>query len=391
MKKNSILLIMFISLFFIFDKNVFAIGSCTCVYGTDTLGFKIEVSDSGTPKVTITGTAKAAAVLGTTNFAPVNFQDTATKKWKCPSTIYYEVNGSGRSVTYKNLSVTKPESGTVSQSGLVGDKSSDGDLYEANESGEETNTIYCVYGNLTLTIDNSNQVVNGSNAGCTSIGLPSYDTLSDKTKCPVYIYGLKAAVPGISGFTCRYSWTSSTGYSKIDINGSEPVIDASGTIVNTTVKTTENTASYDTGCPLGVDVTKDIYGLLKILKIVAPLLVVGLTVFEFVKAIARSEIDGEAKKLGMRLVKRLIIAVILFFLPVLVNQIMIMANIWDENGTCDFSKSADQIDSSKSGGVVTNITTTTTTTTTVGGHTTGGGGAHTSPSGVEHGGGGHRR
>lgn len=385
MKKNSILLIMFISLFFIFDKNVFAIGSCTCVYGTDTLGFKIEVSDSGTPKVTITGTAKAAAVLGTTNFAPVNFQDTATKKWKCPSTIYYEVNGSGRSVTYKNLSVTKPESGTVSQSGLVGDKSSDGDLYEANESGEETNTIYCVYGNLTLTIDNSNQVVNGSNAGCTSIGLPSYDTLSDKTKCPVYIYGLKAAVPGISGFTCRYSWTSSTGYSKIDINGSEPVIDASGTIVNTTVKTTENTASYDPGCPLGVDVTKDIYGLLKILKIVAPLLVVGLTVFEFVKAIARSEIDGEAKKLGMRLVKRLIIAVILFFLPVLVNQIMIMANIWDENGTCDFSKSADQVESP------TTTSTTTTQTTTVGGHTTGGGGTHTSPSGVEHGGGGHRR
>ena len=87
----------------------------------------------------------------------------------------------------------------------------------------------------------------------------------------------------------------------------------------------------------------------------------------------------------MRLVKRLIIAVILFFLPVLVNQIMIMANIWDENGTCDFSKSVDQVESS------TTTSTTTTQTTTVGGHTTGGGGAHTSPSGVEHGGGGHRR
>ena len=150
-----------------------------------------------------------------------------------------------------------------------------------------------------------------------------------------------------------------------------------------TKKTEEE--DYYTGCPLGEDVTKDIYGLLKILKIVAPLLVVGLTIFEFVKAVARSEIDGEAKKLGMRLVKRLIIAVILFFLPVLVNQIMIMANIWDENGTCDFSKSADQVESP------TTTSTTTTQTTTVGGHTTGGGGAHTSPSGVEHGGGGHRR
>ena len=123
--------------------------------------------------------------------------------------------------------------------------------------------------------------------------------------------------------------------------------EAEETKTESTKKTEEG--DYYTGCPLGADVTKDIYGLLKILKIAAPLLVVGLTIVEFVKAIARSEIDGEAKKLGMRLVKRLIIAVILFFLPVLVNQIMIMANIWDENGTCDFSKSADQVESSNSG------------------------------------------
>ena len=344
MKKYSILLIMFISLFFVFNKNVFAIGSCTCVYGTDALGFKIEVSDSGTPKVSIIGTASTVGVLGTTNFAPVNFQDTSTKKWKCPETIYYEVYGSGRSVHYSNLSVKKPENGTISQSALVPGKSSDGEPYEENNGGEAGNSLYCVYGNLMLTIDNSNKVVNGSNAGCTDIGIPSYDALEDKTKCPDYIYGIKVSVPRTNGYTCRYSWTRSDGLTKIERNGDEPVVDADGNVVNstTTTRITSNEADdeYYTGCPLGKHVTKDIYGLLKILKIVVPILVIGLTILEGVKAVAKGEIAGEEKKLATRFVKRLIIAVILFFLPVLVNQIMIMANIWDENGTCDFSKTS---------------------------------------------------
>ena len=108
----------------------------------------------------------------------------------------------------------------------------------------------------------------------------------------------------------------------------------------------DDSEKYYTGCPLGEDVTKDLYGLLKIVKILAPILVIGLTILEFVRSIAKGEIDGEAKKLGIRFVKRLIIAVILFFLPVLVNQVMIMANIWDESGTCDFSKSVTETVSS---------------------------------------------
>ena len=114
-------------------------------------------------------------------------------------------------------------------------------------------------------------------------------------------------------------------------------------------------------------------------------MVIGLTILEGVRAVAKGEIVGEEKKLAIRFVKRLIIAVILFFLPVLVNQIMIMANIWDENGTCDFSKTSEIIDSSET------TTTTTTKETASSGHSTGEGGSHTSPSGVEHGGGGHRR
>lgn len=94
-----------------------------------------------------------------------------------------------------------------------------------------------------------------------------------------------------------------------------------------------------TGCPLGEDVTKDLYGALKIFKIAAPLLVIGFTIFEFVQALAKGDITAELKKLSQRLLKRCIFAVVLFFLPVLVNQVMQLANVWNENGTCDFSNS----------------------------------------------------
>lgn len=104
-------------------------------------------------------------------------------------------------------------------------------------------------------------------------------------------------------------------------------------------QTSETDSEYYTGCPLGEDVTKDLYGILKIVKIVAPLLVIALTILDLVRALAKGDIQGESKKLVNHFIRRSILAVILFFLPVLINQAMILADIWDENGTCDFSNS----------------------------------------------------
>ena len=104
-------------------------------------------------------------------------------------------------------------------------------------------------------------------------------------------------------------------------------------------QTSETDSEYYTRCPLGVDVTKDLYGILKIVKIVAPLLVIALTILDLVRALAKGDIQGESKKLVNHFIRRSILAVILFFLPVLINQAMILADIWDENGTCDFSNS----------------------------------------------------
>ena len=343
MNKKAFYILLSIILMLSFNTKVKADGSCICYYGTDAVGIVINVTDSGVPEVTKSGTQSTYINLSTNNLSVTNFKDTTNKVWKCPSTIYYTIVSGGRSVTYSDISVAKPSSGTVGSSSLVSSKSSDGGKYESSVTN--SNDINCVYGNLTLTIDNNNKKISGSSAGCSSITLPSYDGLSDKTQCPKEIYGYKYSVPRTNGFTCSYSWKSATSYSRIDLNGKEPVYDANGSDVSTdrkTVRTTKDTSSsLYTGCPLGKDVTKDIYGALKIFKIAAPLLVIGFTIIEFVQALSKGDISGEIKKLSQRLLKRCIFAVILFFLPVLINQIMQLANVWDENGTCDFSNSVE--------------------------------------------------
>ena len=343
MKKKAFYILLGMVLMFGFNTKVKADGSCRCYYGTDAFGIVVNVTDSGVPDVTKSGTQSTYINLSTNNLSVTNFKDTTNKVWKCPSTIYYTIVSGGRSVTYSNIGVSKPASGTVGSSSLDSSKSSAGGKYESSVTN--SNDINCVYGNLTLTIDNNNKKISGSSAGCSSITLPSYDGLSDKTQCPKEIYGYKYSVPRTNGFTCSYSWKSATSYSRIDLNGKEPVYDANGSDVSTDRekdKVTKDTeSSLYTGCPLGKDVTKDLYGALKIFKIAAPLLVIGFTIFEFVKALAKGDITSELKKLSQRLLKRCIYAVILFFLPVLVNQIMQLANVWDENGTCDFSNSVE--------------------------------------------------
>jgi len=59
---------------------------------------------------------------------------------------------------------------------------------------------------------------------------------------------------------------------------------------------------------------KDLQGIFKVFKIVAPILVIVLSIYDFIKAIA-GKVDGETKKVFMKLLKRLAFAMILFFLP----------------------------------------------------------------------------
>lgn len=94
-------------------------------------------------------------------------------------------------------------------------------------------------------------------------------------------------------------------------------------------------------CPLGPDVTKDLYGALKIFNIAAPVLCIGLSIYEAVKAISKGDASSDMKKIAGRFGKRVIYTVLLIFLPLLVDQVMQIADVWGANGTCDLTAPSD--------------------------------------------------
>lgn len=100
--------------------------------------------------------------------------------------------------------------------------------------------------------------------------------------------------------------------------------------------TTTAAATEETGtkCILPESVTKDLSGALKIFKIVAPLLVIGLTVYESILAISAGDVSAKIKPFFIKLLKRVAAAVILFILPVLIDVLMQLLDFWDANGKC---------------------------------------------------------
>ena len=69
------------------------------------------------------------------------------------------------------------------------------------------------------------------------------------------------------------------------------------------------------------DLKVDLQNLFNFLKILLPLLIIGLSIMDFIKAITGDK-DRELKKTFKRFVKRLVLAVVFFFLPVLINLLL---------------------------------------------------------------------
>lgn len=88
-------------------------------------------------------------------------------------------------------------------------------------------------------------------------------------------------------------------------------------------------------CPLGPDVTKDLYGVLKIINYAAPIICIAFTILDLIKSLTKGDSEAELKPVAMKLGKRLAYTIILFFIPMLVDQFMQLAGVWGEDGGCD--------------------------------------------------------
>lgn len=80
-------------------------------------------------------------------------------------------------------------------------------------------------------------------------------------------------------------------------------------------------AASTTQCNQLSDLKVDLQNLFNFLKILLPLLIIGLSIMDFIKAITGDK-DRELKKTFKRFVKRLVLAVLFFFLPVLINLLL---------------------------------------------------------------------
>lgn len=68
-------------------------------------------------------------------------------------------------------------------------------------------------------------------------------------------------------------------------------------------------------------VLQDLQNVFDFVKIVVPLLIIGLSTYDFIKAVTAKD-DKGLKKAFQILLKRLVYAIILFFLPVLINLLL---------------------------------------------------------------------
>lgn len=97
-----------------------------------------------------------------------------------------------------------------------------------------------------------------------------------------------------------------------------------------------NSSEFDCESLIGEEMISFINKGMNIIKLIVPLLLIVFGVFDFVKAIFASN-DDEIKKAQKSFIKRLIIAVIIFFSPILVNFIIDMTNEaagFFNSGTC---------------------------------------------------------
>lgn len=87
-------------------------------------------------------------------------------------------------------------------------------------------------------------------------------------------------------------------------------------------------------CNIGTSIVSMIYNVLKWAKYIAPALIIVFTMLDFIKAIA-SQNDDDMQKAQSKFVKRLIVAAILFLLPLIINFILQTFGFYSEK--CDIT------------------------------------------------------
>lgn len=79
-------------------------------------------------------------------------------------------------------------------------------------------------------------------------------------------------------------------------------------------------------CEAWGDALQDLQNLFNLMKIIIPLLIIGLSSYDFIKAVTSKDAK-DVKSASQRLMKRLLLAIVFFFLPTIINMFLEIAGI----------------------------------------------------------------
>lgn len=337
MKKNFKYMI-FASFLFLFSiVGVNAKEDAKCVY---TLNSKLNADlvvtiNDGKMDVKVTGSGYSLS-SGASDLAQINFQSNG--KWKCPSTIYWKTGAtSGTTRLLPITGITNNNKEGYSSSSINSGKSSDGgNIGGGSSTGEKT--FSCRYGDLVITygpttFTNNNPCANGTRITFNQNDIPD--------GCPSKIY--KVSSNGRGGEYCTYSLTSSGGSSvAIKLNEDEPILDAngkdhSGNITPQPSKPIDKNPSA--GCAIlggsGSNTVKLLSTIVKIIRLGVPILIIILGMVDFLTILFSGE-EKTYKDAFSKFVKRLLIGVIIIFIPYVLHFMVRISGVDSQYGIDNF-------------------------------------------------------
>jgi hypothetical protein len=332
MKKSISKIIFLVFIFIIGSLSVHAEQSIKCVYSINSsLGTKLVVTIENNAISTQLSGSGYKLMDGASKLAVINFQSNADNKWKCPSELYYKTGTTSNSDRQLKIqTIQSSNSSGFNTISLISGESSDGGALSTVGTPSESKTS-CSYGSLIISFNSTTLEFNNP-CKTTFVNFDQNDLTTGR--CPKAVY--RQSYNNI----CSYSLTSSNTYqTKIELNGNEPVTDADGNDTsansnssNATTDSTEIiTSSTDCDSIFGGEFGKLLKDALSLLRFAVPILIVGLSVVDFIKATAAQD-QNEIKKSLNKLVKRLIIGVLIFLLPTILDLILDLAGV--EYGTC---------------------------------------------------------
>lgn len=154
----------------------------------------------------------------------------------------------------------------------------------------------------------------GSDNNCQKEALKSYNNHKDELKafCLSYLENLNYTEGGCVQSCLNYYDYLSEKETKLGIRSNE----------------------LNQKCGIGTSIISMIYNILKWIKYILPALIIILTMLDFIKAIAAQN-DDDMKKAQGKFIKRLIVAALLFLLPLIINFVLQTFGFY--NSGCDIT------------------------------------------------------